>query len=114
MAGGTDKLCSFQARGKGASVMQPLRPPASGAAPPPLLGSAAFEAMAEADVPPEAVFLHRFAALRAGAGKKGKKAKKKGGEDGLSDSEGEGDSGSDAEIGAISLAVLCGQHSYCR
>lgn len=91
--------------------MQPLRAPAAGAAPPPLLGSAAFEAMAEADVPPEAVFLHRFAALRAGAGKTGKKAKKKGGEEGLLDSEGEGDSGSDAEIGAQSLAVLCGTAS---
>ena len=63
-------------------------------------------------MPPEAVFLHRFAALRAGAGKTGKKAKKKGGGDGLSDSEGEGDSGSDAEIGSIpSPAVLCGQPS---
>ncbi|KAK9819570.1 hypothetical protein WJX81_001337 [Elliptochloris bilobata] len=91
-----------KAHGKGASAMQPLRAPAPGSALA-AVGSAAFEAMAEADVAPEAVFLHRFAALRAGAGrgKKGKK-KAKGAEEGaLSDSEGEAASDSDAEMDAF-------------
>lgn len=83
---------------KGASVMQPLRPPVPSAG----TDSAALEALAAAEPAPEAMFLQRFAELRAAGGKMGKKQKKAAPDDegALSGSEGEAASGSDAEIGA--------------
>ncbi|CAL8467747.1 g7285 [Coccomyxa elongata] len=88
-----------KAHAKGSSLMQPLRPK-TGAPSTAALGSAAFDALARADVAPDSAFFQKYQALKtARSAQQGpKKKKKKGAEEDEDASSGEEVSDSDEAV----------------